>query len=163
MPIVAALNGPAVGLGASIALLCDAVVMGESAIISDPHVRVGLVAGDGGVAIWPLVLGPAMAKRYLLTGDPVTADEALRLGLATHVVPDAEVLTAATSFAHRLAAGAPLAIRYTKLAVNKLVKDALNIAFDVSTAWEMTTFLSADHVEAVAAIAEKRQPRFEGK
>ena len=91
MPIVAGVNGPAVGLGASIALLCDVVVMAESAVIADPHVRVGIVAGDGGAAIWPLLVGPLLAKRYLLTGDPVTAADAERLGLVTEVAADAEV------------------------------------------------------------------------
>ncbi len=73
LPIVVALNGPAVGLGASLALLCDTIFMADGATLADPHVRVGIVAGDGGVAIWPLVLGPARAKQYLLTGDPVSA------------------------------------------------------------------------------------------
>lgn len=163
LPIVCALGGAAVGLGASIALLCDAVVMGESATIADPHVKVGIVAGDGGTVAWPLALGPMLAKRYLLTGDPVAAGDALRMGLITEVVPDAEVDERALAFAHRLAAGAPLAVQYTKLAVNKLVKTALNDAFDVATALELVTFRSDDHQEALAAIRERRQPRFEGR
>jgi enoyl-CoA hydratase len=163
LPIVAALNGPAVGLGASIALLCDAIFMAEGAHLADPHVRVGIVAGDGGAAIWPLVLGPARAKQYLLTGDPVTAEEAERLGLVNRVVPAASLEAEALAFAERLAAGAPLAIRYTKQAVNKLVKDALNVAFDTSTALEIVTFQSEDHREALAAIREKRKPQFRGR
>lgn len=163
LPIVCGINGHAIGLGASIALLCDAAIMAESATIADPHVRVGIVAGDGGTAAWPLALGPMLAKRYLLTGDPVTALEALRLGLVTEVVPDAEVDARAMAFAHRLAAGAPLAVQYTKAAVNKLVKTALNEAFDFATALEIVTFQSADHQEALAAIREKRDPMFEGR
>src|SRR6476659_17178 len=85
LPLVAGLNGPAVGLVASVALLCDVVVMADTAVIADPHVRIGVVAGDGGAAIWPALLGPILAKRYLLTGDPVTADEAARMGLVTEV------------------------------------------------------------------------------
>jgi enoyl-CoA hydratase len=163
LPIVCALRGPAVGLGASIALLCDAVIMGESATIVDPHVRVGIVAGDGGTVAWPLALGPMLAKRYLLTGDPVDATDALRMGMVTEVVPDDQVEPAALAFAQRLAAGAPLAIQYTKLAVNKLVKTALNDAFDVATALEVVTFASSDHQEALAAMRERREPRFEGR
>jgi enoyl-CoA hydratase len=163
VPIVAALNGHAVGLGASLALLCDTIFMAEEATIADPHVRVGIVAGDGGVAIWPLVLGPARAKQYLLTGDPVTASEADRMGLVNRVVPADELQEQAMAFATRLAAGAPLAIRYTKQAVNKLVKDALNVAFDTSTALEIVTFQSEDHAEALAAIRERREPRFRGR
>jgi enoyl-CoA hydratase len=163
LPLVAALNGPAVGLGASIALLCDVIWMAESASLADPHVRVGIVAGDGGAAIWPLVLGPARAKHHLMTGDPVEAREAERLGLVNRVVPDAELQARALAYAARLAAGAPLAVRYTKQAVNKLVKQALNVAFDTSTALEIVTFQSEDHKEALAALREKRPPRFRGR
>ena len=163
IPIVAALNGPAMGLGASIALLCDVIFMADTATIGDPHVKVGIVAGDGGVAIWPLAVGPARAKQYLLTGDPLTAVEAERIGLVNKVVPAADLDREAMAFAARLAAGAPLAVRYTKLAVNKLVKDALNVAFDTSTALELVTFQSEDHQEALAAIREKRPPTFKGR
>jgi enoyl-CoA hydratase len=163
LPIVAALPGPAVGLGASIALLCDAIFMAPEATLVDPHVRVGIVAGDGGVAIWPLVLGPARAKQYLLTGDPVSAEDAVSMGLANRVVPAESLHAEALAFAARLAQGAPLALRYTKQAVNKLLKDALNVAFDTSTALEIVTLQSDDHREALAAIKEKRAPRFTGR
>jgi enoyl-CoA hydratase/carnithine racemase len=163
LPLIAAVNGPAIGLGASLALLCDVIFMADTATIADPHVRVGIVAGDGGAAIWPLAVGPARAKQYLLTGDSVSAVEAERIGLVNKVVPADRLQEEALAFAERLAAGAPLAIRHTKIAVNKLVKDALNIAFDYSTAAEMLTMASADHKEAVAAIREKREPVFKGK
>ena len=163
LPIVCAVNGPAVGLGASIALLCDVIFMADTALVADPHVRVGIVAGDGGTVVWPLAVGPARAKQYLLTGDAVSATEAERIGLVNFVVPAAELDEQAMAFARRLAAGAPLAIRYTKLAVNKLVKDALNVSFDVATALELTTFQSRDHDEALTALQEKRPPKFEGR
>jgi enoyl-CoA hydratase len=163
LPIVAAVNGPAIGLGASLALLCDVIWMAESATIADPHVLVGLVAGDGGAAIWPLAVGPARAKEFLLTGDAVSAVEAERIGLVNHVVSDAELQSSALDFATRLAKGAPLAIQYTKQAVNKVVKNALNTAFDASTALEIVTFQSDDHREALAAIREKRSPDFKGR
>jgi len=151
------------GLGASIALLCDVIFMADTATIGDPHVRVGIVAGDGGAAIWPLAVGPARAKQYLLTGDPLGAAEAERIGLVNRVVPAADLDREAMVFAERLAAGAPLAVRYTKLSVNKLVKDALNVAFDASTALELVTFQSEDHQEALAALREKRAPSFKGR
>jgi len=163
IPIVAALNGPAMGLGASIALLCDVSLMADTATIGDPHVKVGIVAGDGGAAIWPLLVGPARAKQYLLTGDPLSAVEAERIGLVNRVVPAADLQREALALATRLAAGAPLAVRYTKLAVNKLVKDALNVAFDTSTALELVTFRSEDHQEALAALRDKRPPNFKGR
>lgn len=162
LPIVAALNGHAMGLGASIALLCDVIFMAEDATIGDPHVRVGLVAGDGGAVIWPLVLGPARAKQFLLTGDALAATEAERLGLVNRVVPAAQLEDESLAFARRLADGAPLAVRYTKMAVNKLIKDALAVAFDYSTALELMTFKSEDHAEALSALREKRKPEFKG-
>jgi enoyl-CoA hydratase len=163
IPIVCALNGHAIGLGATIALLCDAIFASPTATIADPHVKVGIVAGDGGAVIWPLAIGPALAKRYLLTGDPLGAEEAHRIGLITAVVDDDELDQQAMAFAQRLASGAPLAVRYTKLAVNQLVKQALTTAFDLSTSLEMLTFRSEDHAEALAALKEKREPRFKGR
>jgi len=163
LPIVAAINGPAIGLGATLALLCDVIFMADTATIADPHVRVGLVAGDGGAAIWPLALGPALAKRYLMTGDSLTAADAERLGLITSRVPAQQLQDEALAFAHRLADGAPLAVRYTKMAVNQLVKQSLTNAFDYSMALELVTFVSADHKEALQALDEKRKPKFEGR
>ena len=162
VPIVAAINGHAVGLGASIGLLCDIIFVAESAIISDPHVSVGIVAGDGGTIIWPLAVGPALAKQYLLTGDPINAAEAHRIGLINFVSSNDEVVDDAIAYATKLAAKAPLAVQYTKVAVNKLLKDAANTAFDTATALELLTFQSEDHPEALAAIAEKREPNFKG-
>src|SRR4029079_5916928 len=103
IPIVAALNGPAMGLGASIALLCDVIFMADTATLGDPHVKVGIVAGDGGAAIWPLAVGPARAKQYLLTGDPVPAAEAERIGLVNRVFPADRLHEEALAMARRLA------------------------------------------------------------
>lgn len=163
VPIVCALNGSAAGLGASIALLCDLIVMSERAVIVDPHVNVGLVAGDGGTAVWPWLLGPLAAKRHLLLGDPLHADEALRLGVAAEVCPPGEVEARAIAWAERLAAQPPLAVRGTKLAVNAHLKRALLDSFDLSTALEIPCFTSRDHAEAVDAIREHRTPQFEGR
>ena len=163
IPIVAAVNGHAMGLGASIALLCDIIFVAESARIGDPHVNVGVVAGDGGTIIWPLAIGPALAKQYLLTGDPIGAAEAHRVGLVNFVTPDDECVDQAIAYARRIAAKAPMAVQFTKVAVNKLLKDAANTAFDAAMALEMITFKSADHNEALAAIAQKRTPVFENR
>ena len=163
VPIVCALNGPAVGLGASVALLCDVIVMADTATIIDPHVQVGLVAGDGGAAIWPLVLGPLAAKRHLMLGDALLADDALRLGVAAEVCAVDEVEAVARRWAERIAAQPPLAVQGTKLAVNAQIKHALLTSFDVSMALEMSCFHSADHAEAVSAFVEKRTPNFEGR
>ncbi len=162
LPVVCALNGPAMGLGASIALLCDTIFMARSATIGDPHVQVGIVAGDGGTLAWPLTVGPARAKRYLLTGDPLPAEEAERIGLVNFVVDDEEVHDAALAFARRLAAGAPLAVQYTKQAINAGLKARAVEVLDQALALEIATFGTNDHREALAALAEKRPPRFTG-
>jgi enoyl-CoA hydratase len=163
IPIVCGLNGAAAGLGASVALLCDVIVMAETAVIVDPHVRIGLVAGDGGAAVWPLLLGPLAAKRHLLLGEPLTAADALRLGVASEVCPAGQVGERARDWARRLAAGAPLAVQGTKIAVNAQLKQALLTSFDVSTAMEMLCFGSADHAEGVDAFVEGREPTFRGR
>ena len=163
IPIVAEINGHAMGLGASVGLLCDIIFVAESAMIGDPHVSVGIVAGDGGTVIWPLAIGPALAKQYLFTGDPIDAQEAHRVGLINFVTPNDACVDQAVAYATRVAAKAPMAVQFTKVAVNKLLKDAANAAFDVATALEMLTFNSDDHAEALAAIAEKRDPVFENR
>lgn len=163
IPIVCGLNGSAVGLGASIALLCDVVVMADSAVIVDPHVSVGLVAGDGGSAIWPLLLGPLAAKRHLLLAEPLAADEALRLGVAAEVCPAADIAARAMDWARRLADGAPLAVQGTKQAINAQIRQALLTSFDLSTALEIPCMLSEDHAEAVDAFVNKRRPTFHGR
>jgi enoyl-CoA hydratase len=163
LPIVCAVNGHAMGLGASVALLCDVIFMARSATIGDPHVRVGIVAGDGGTIAWPLAVGPARAKQYLLTGDPVPAEEAERIGLVNAVVDDDALHSTALAFAHRLAAGAPLAVQYTKAAINASLKAEALRSFDQAAAFEISTFQTDDHREALAALRERRPPRFRGR
>ena len=105
-----------------------------------------------------------LAKRYLLTGDPLDAADALRLGLVAETAPDAKSCReTGLAWAHRLAAGAPRAVQYTKQAINAWVKETAGTTFDLSTALEIATFATEDHAEALAALAEKRQPRFTGR
>jgi len=161
-PIIAAVNGHAVGLGATIALFCDIIIASEEARIGDPHVKVGLVAGDGGAAIWPLLCGLARAKEYLMTGDLMSAVEAERIGLVNHVVPRDQVMPKAMELAHRLANGPTRAIRWTKLSCNKRLRDEVNLVLEASLAVESLSVLTQDHKEAARAFAEKRQPEFKG-
>jgi enoyl-CoA hydratase len=163
VPVVAAVHGHAVGLGASIALLCDVVVLADTATLVDPHVKVGLVAGDGGTVAWPAAMGPARAKWHLLSGEPLAAAEAASLGLVTRCVPAAEVAATAMAMAEQLAANPPLAVRYTKAALNQPLKRALLETVDVATPFELLTFLSADHAEAVDAARDKRPGTYEGR
>ena len=162
-PVVAAVNGPAYGLGANLALYCDIIIASRAARFADNHVRMGLVAGDGGIIIWPLSMGWARAKAYLLTGDPVTGEEAERLGLVTRAVAPEQVLPVALEWARRLAAGAPKAVRWTKYSMNRILHAQINQALDVSTFLEAATMDSDDLREASNAFLEKREPRFTGR
>ena len=162
-PIIAAVNGVAVGLGATLALLCDVVFMAESARIGDTHISIGLVPGDGGTVIWPLLVGPARAKEYLLTGDLIPAPEAERIGLVNHVVADDQVLDDALAFASRLADGPTMAIRLTKLAIQRTILQQALQSMDVSLALETITGTSHDYTEATTAWSEKRTPEFKGR
>jgi enoyl-CoA hydratase len=162
-PIIAKLNGAAVGLGATVALLCDVIFAVPTAKIGDPHVKVGFAAGDGGAVIWPHLIGHARAKEYLMTGRLLTAEEAEKIGLINHVVPAVDIDRVVDAFAQELLAGAMRAIQYTKLAVNIGLKQLAHSVMDASGAFEALSNASADHREAVAAMREKRPPRFTGK
>ncbi len=159
-PIIAAINGTAAQIGATIALMCDVIYMAEDALITDDHVRTGLTAGDGGAVIWPLLVGPHRAKEFLMTGDPVDAAMADRLGLVNHVVPADRLIEEATAFARRLAHGPGLAIRWTKMTVNRIVWQNLNLVLEMGLATEALSVWTKDHKEALAAIREGREPVF---
>lgn len=162
-PIICRMNGDAIGLGATIALLCDFVIAADTARIGDPHVKMGLVAGDGGALIWPLLVGPMVAKYYLLTGDLVAAQEAQSLGLITRSVPMEKLNETVAAIAGKLTNGATLAIRFTKRSINAALKSQANLQFDLSLGYEGITILSNDHQEAKAAFIGKRKPQFHGK
>jgi enoyl-CoA hydratase len=159
-PIIAALNGPAVGLGATLALFCDLIIADEDTYISDPHVSIGMVAGDGGAAIWPQLIGYARAKEYLLLGDRISAKEAERIGLITRTAPASDLREVVMTYANRLCSGPQQAIRFTKLSINIGLRDLVNKTIDASLAYESLTNISADHQEAVNAFREKRKPTF---
>jgi enoyl-CoA hydratase len=162
-PIVCALNGAAAGLGATVALCCDVVIAARNARIGDPHVKMGITAGDGGAVIWPLLVGVNRAKYMLMTGDLITADEAFQMGLVNKVVDEGQALDEALALAHRLAKGAPYAVQSSKASVNKLIKAVSNLVLPLSLALEEVSMTKDDHREAVKAFQEKREPRFTGK
>jgi enoyl-CoA hydratase len=162
-PIVAAVQGHAIGVGATIALCSDVVIATDDAVFADTHVALGLVAGDGGCVVWPSLLPMSAAKYYLLTGDGLKGDEAARLGLVLRSVPADELHGAAEETATRLAKGASLAIRWTKYSVNKILRERLNLLIDTSLVLEGATLLSEDHAEAILAFSERRSPRFSGR
>lgn len=162
-PIICRLNGDAVGLGATIALFCDIIIARDDARIGDPHVAVGLVAGDGGAVIWPQLIGYARAKEYLMTGKLMNAEDAVSMGLINHAVPASELDETTDRMASRLASGAAQAIRWTKVSVNIGLKQLAHSIMDTSLAYESLSNRSRDHQEAVTAFREKRRPNFTGE
>ena len=162
-PLICKLNGHATGLGASLALLCDIIIASDEAKIGDPHVSVGLVAGDGGALIWPQLVGYAKAKKYLLTGELMMAAEAERIGLITDVVPRAELDAAVDAMAQRLVSGATKAIRWSKVTTNLPLRQLFHSYFDAGVAYECLSNRTEDHAEAVKAFRERRKPVFTGR
>ena len=158
-PIVAAVNGVAVGAGLAVALLADVSIMAESARLSDGHTRLGVAAGDHAAVLWPLLCGMAKAKYYLMTADFVSGPEAERIGLVTACVPDGDVLDEALAVAARLAQGSRTAVQWTKRVLNQWLVSATP-AFGESLALEMLGFLGPDAKEGVAAVRERRIPDF---
>lgn len=162
-PIIAAVNGTAAGLGATIALLSDVIYMADTARIGDTHVKMGLVAGDGGAVIWPLLIGPHRAKELLMSGKLVSGTEAARMGLINHCVPAESLIDEAVAFATELAHGPIAAIRWTKMAINQGIQHSINTTLNFSVAAEHLSAHTEDMREAATAFAEKRKPKFTGK
>ena len=162
-PIIARLPGHAIGLGCTIALFCDIIYAAENAKLGDPHVAVGLVAGDGGAVIWPQLIGYARAKEYLMTGDLLTARDAATIGLINHALPADELDAAVDAMAARLAGGAINAIKWTKAAVNGGLKQAANAVLDTAFNFEAMSQMTDDHRIATEAFLNKEEPKFTGK
>lgn len=162
-PIVCRLNGAAAGLGATVALLCDVVIAADSALIGDPHVKVGLVAGDGGAVIWPQLIGFARAKELLMTGEMLTAMRAYDLGLVNHVVPLAGLDSRVAEITAKILANPRWAVRWTKTAANIPLKALAAQVNDAALAYEMLSNMTADRREAVHAFTEKRKPDYSGE
>lgn len=162
-PVICKMNGHAVGLGATLALLCDIIFAAEGAKIGDPHVHLGLVAGDGGAVIWAQRIGLARAKEYLFTGDLLTADEAARIGLVNHCVPREELDNVVGAFCQKLLSGAIGAIRATKILTNLELKRIAHAITDAGIAYESVSVRSADHKEGIAALRDRRPPQFTGR
>ncbi|WP_328500336.1 enoyl-CoA hydratase/isomerase family protein [Streptomyces sp. NBC_00457] len=159
LPVIAAVNGPAVGLGCSLALLSDLVLIADDAYIADPHVQVGLVAGDGGALVLPLLVGLTRAKELLFLGDRVSAEEAVRLGIANRVVPKDKILTEAMDLAQRLAALPVKALRETKRAVNLHLEQAIAAVLEPALLAEQNSMTDPEHIAAVEKIIAARGAR----
>ena len=158
-PIIAKVNGPAVGLGCSIALFCDLVISTPDAIFSDPHVSVGLVAGDGGALLWPQLIGFARARRYLLTGDAITGTEAAAMGLITDTADAADLDAVVDAWGQRLLAQPEHALRWTKVSINAGLKVIANAVLDSSAGFENVTQIMPAHREKLEAMQRRsRKP-----
>ena len=144
LPIVAAVNGPAVGLGCSLVALSDIVFMAESAHLADPHVVLGLVAADGGPVVWPLLTSLQLAKEYALTGDRIPAKRAAEIGLVNHVCADDEVLDQAMACAHRIARLPKGAVEDTKRIINIQLERAVLAALDFALSAEDRSFTTPE-------------------
>ncbi len=159
-PVVSAMHGPAVGAGLVCGILADVSIAARTARIIDGHTRLGVAAGDHAAIIWPLLCGMAKAKYYLLTCEPLTGEEAERIGLISMCVDDDELFDKALEVAVKLAAGSPTAIRWTKYALNNWLR-MMGPTFDASLALEFLGFTGPDAKEGLAALREKRAPDFD--
>jgi enoyl-CoA hydratase len=155
VPVVAAVNGHAIGLGCTLATLCDIVFLADTARIADPHVTVALVAGDGGAVTWPHMASMLKVKQYLLTGDPVPPDEAVAIGLANFVVPADQVVAEATAFAHRLADLPPQAVQDTKAVLNQHLRLSAVAALGHGLAAETHSHDTPEYAEVPARFRSR--------
>ena len=155
-PVVAAVNGPAVGLGCSVALSCDIVYMADTAYLADTHVSIGLVAGDGGAACWPLFMSLLRAKEFLFTGDKIPAADAMAMGLANRVVPLDELMPKAREFAHRLAALPHQALQETKRALNIHMQTAIQRVVPFALSAEAESFATDDIRRTIESFKKKK-------
>lgn len=158
-PVVAAVRGEAYGAALGVALLSDVCVVADEARLADGHARVGVVAGDHGVLIWPLLCGLAKAKRYLLLPEPLSGAEAERIGLVAESVPDDRVEEVALDYARRLARAAPVGTRWTKRALNHWLRQGIP-AFESSLAHEFLAYRTADAHEGTRSLSDGRPPRY---
>lgn len=159
-PVICRLNGHAVGLGATLALFCDVIFASDKAKIGDPHVHLGLVAGDGGAVIWAARIGLGRAKEFLLSGDLVPAAKAVEIGLVNHCLPPEELDGAVDAFCDKLLASAQYAIKATKVLTNMELKRVAHSVMEAGIAMESVSVRTADHLEGIAALREKRAPQF---
>lgn len=160
---IAAINGPAIGLGLDIAALCDMRVMGASVKVASSFLKVGIIPGDGGAWILTQLLGPARAAELVLTGDSIGAEEALRIGLINKIASDDKVLDEARALAERVAVNPPRSVRMAKRLLRQSRESSFADVLELSSAFQALAHETADHKEAVNAFVEKRPPRFTGE
>jgi enoyl-CoA hydratase len=162
-PIIAKVRGPAYGMGVNMALACDMVFVSESAVLCDSHVKAGMVAGDGGVLLWPLAIGLHRAKEYLMTGEPIPGPVAAQIGLVNRCLSDDALDAHVQETAEKLRDLPPHAVNYTKVSLNVVLKQMTQSAFEASLAYELYSMQTMDFVEAGDAFKAKRRGHFQGR
>ncbi len=163
VPIIAAVNGPAIGAGCDLACMCDIRIAGRSAKFAESFVKLGIIPGDGGAWFLPRAVGSSKAREMAFTGDMVDAEEALACGLASKVVDDDKLLEAANALAGRIAANPPHALRMAKRLLREGERTTLHTLLDMSASMQALAHKTDDHREAVEAFLDKRKPVFKGK
>lgn len=163
VPVIAAVNGPAIGAGCDLSLLADLRIAGQGAKFGVTFLKLGLVPGDGGAWLLPRAIGPARAAELFYTGDVIRADQALDWGLVSRVVPDEELMDVAQSLAGRIAAQPPDVLRLTKTLMRKGQTSTYEDVLDMSAAFQALAHHTQDHHEAVSAFFDKRPPEFSGQ
>jgi enoyl-CoA hydratase/carnithine racemase len=163
VPVIAAVNGAAVGAGCDLACMCDIRVAGESARFAESFVRLGIIPGDGGAWILPRIVGFPKATELVLTGEMIDAAEALKIGLVTHVVPDDQLVMRAKEIANKIAANPPHAVRMAKRLLRQGQDTSLSNILEMSAAMQAVVHTTADHDEAITAFVERRPPHFSGE
>jgi len=163
VPVVAAVNGPAIGAGLDLACMCDVRVAAEKARFAESFVKIGIVPGDGGAWLLPRIVGFSRATEMALTGDIIGAEEARAIGLVSRVVPAERLLDEAQAIAARIAANSPHAVRMTKRLLREGQGMTLRGVLEMSAAYQALAHATQDHEEAIAAFVEKRDPMFGGR
>lgn len=163
VPIIAAVNGHAIGAGCDLACMCDIRIAGKSARFAESFVKIGIIPGDGGAWFLPRAVGMSKACEMAFTGDPIDADEALACGLVSKVVPDDNLMDEAMALARRIAANPPHALRMGKRLLREGERTSLQTLLDMSASMQALAHKTEDHAEAISAFLDKRKPIFKGK
>lgn len=162
VPVIAAVNGAAIGAGCDLACMCDIRIAAQSAKFAESFVKLGIIAGDGGAWLLPRIVGFSKATELALTGEMIDAEEALAIGLVSRVVPDAELMDSARRLAEKIAANPPHAVRMTKRLLREGQIADLKNSLEMAAAMQSLAHATRDNEEAIDAFIEKRRPNFTG-
>jgi enoyl-CoA hydratase len=162
-PVIAAVNGFALGGGCELALACDIIIASENAQFGQPEIRIGIIPGCGGTQIWPRLIGEKRAKELIFTGRTISADEALRMGIINQVVPLDKLREATEKFTQDILRNSPAILRFAKIAINKSLETPLNVGMSYERDLFAACFGTEDQKEGAKAFLEKRKPIYKGK